>query len=357
MNSPLSVIEAKVEFHRCQTGNSNENLNARLIACGQRLNRLSYYSTKKILILICILFTPFIIGGCSSLQNNTANTLEKQIELQQMEHELTMEPASTEKKSAADFEAQGDRYLQQGDINRAYFYYVKGLGVEPDNVSLLHKQGMLLLKKNNFIEAERVYEKMLSLAAKDPRALAGHSISFFGQGKFDEAEKGFLAVIEFKTNDWQSYEYLGLIYSQRQEFDRAIAQFKKALSYKPNSLSATNNLAVTYYMNGEFDNAVRLYRDLAATTSDRKVHNNLALAYFQLGKYQNALESFKKGTNNEATAYNTMGREYLFARKYDEAIEAFEKAIVLNPKYYTSAQKNLDLAKREQSSVLGKSVQ
>lgn len=357
MNSTLSLAAKKAEspYHKASTSNM-------IVTIG--LNSLrrwfpgpSSRSIEKLLVLLCLGLLPVTLSGCSSLENKTADTLERQIELQQIEHELEMEPASTEIRTAAEFERQGDRYLQQGDINRAFLYYAKGLGVEPDYIPLLNKQGILLLKKKKFVEAEQVYGKILALTSTDPRALAGRSMACFGQGKFDEAEQGFLSALESKTDDWLTYEYLGLIYSQRQEYERAISQFKKALSFKPNNISAANNLAVTYYLNGNFDQAVRLYRDLAASAGNRKIHNNLALAYFQMGQYENAMESFKKGTGNEATAYNNIGREYLFAKKYDEAIKAFEKAIVLNPKYYTSAQKNLDLARRELSSSLGDSGQ
>ncbi|OGR13255.1 MAG: hypothetical protein A2097_12095 [Desulfobacula sp. GWF2_41_7] len=339
MNSPLPVIAKTAE------GRPFPVMQAK---AGNHFNRLSCQLPGHILVLSLIILAPVFMSGCSYLQNNTtANTLEKQIELQQIEHELAAEPESTEKKTAAEFEGQGDRFLQRGDINRAYMYYVKGLGVEPDNVSLLHKQGMLLIKKNKFVEAEQIYEKLFTLAEKDPRTLAGRSKAYFGQGKFEEAEQGFLAALAIKSDDWQAHEYLGLIYSQRQQYDKAISRLKTALGYKPNNVSVGNNLAVTYYLNGDFNEAARLFRNLTAKNGDKKIHNNLALAYFQLGQYENALESFKKGASNEAAAYNNMGREYLFAKKYNEAIEAFEKAIVLNPKYYASAQKNLDLARRE----------
>jgi len=313
------------------------------------------YSSMKTLLLFSIICTPIFISSCSSsVQNSTTDTLEKQIELQHIRHELWTEPAPMEHKTAAEFEDLGDQYLRKGDINRAYLHYVRGLGVESDRVSLLHKQGMLLIKKNKFIEAEKVYEKLLTLTNKDPRILTGRSIVFFGQGKFEEAEQGFLAALVIKADEWQAHQYLGLIYSQKQEYDKAITYFKEALAFKPNNVSITNNLAVTHYLNGDFNEAVRLLNGLATTTKNPKIYNNLALAYFQLGYYEKALDSFKKGSGNEAAAYNNIGQEYLSVRRYSEAIEAFDKAMALNPKFYTSAQKNLDQARRELSRTLAK---
>ncbi|OGR18360.1 MAG: hypothetical protein A2X81_10315 [Desulfobacterales bacterium GWB2_56_26] len=305
-------------------------------------------------ILFVILAASLLFGGCSSVNDNTAKTLEKQIELQQVRHELTTEPVISEKKTVPELEQMGDTYFRKGDINRAYLYYLKGLNVEPNRISLLQKQGRLLIRKKKYAEAELVYGRLTPLAGDDPQTLAGHSMAYFGQGRFEEAEQGFLAALAKKEDDWQAHEYLGLIHSQKQEYDEAIAQFKTALAYKPRDLSITNNLAVTCYLNGDFAEATRLLENLAARTKDRKIYNNLALAHFQLGHYDIALEYFKKGSDNEAAAYNNMGQEYLFAKKFEKAIEAFDKAIALNPKYYTAAQKNMDQAKRQLASVLAK---
>lgn len=310
---------------------------------------------RRSLPLLAMLAAALILGGCSTATDNSAKTLEKQIELQQIRHEMTAEPMISEKKTVAEYEQMGDSCLRKGDINRAYLYYLKGLNAEPNKVSLLQKQGRLLIKKKKYAEADHIYARLMQLAGDEAMTLTGRSMVLFGQGRFDEAEQGFLAALAKKGDDWQSYEYLGLLHSQKQEYVQAIVRFKTALAYHPKDLGIINNLAVTYYLNGDFTETVRLLENLPAATRDGKIYNNLALAHFQLGNYDDALEYFKKGLQNDAAAFNTMGREYLFAKKYEKAIEAFEKAMALNPKYYAAAQKNMDQAKRQLANVLAKS--
>ena len=301
---------------------------------------------------IFILLPVFILatgGGCSFFQNNTGYDLEKQIERQQIHQEMASELAVQEEKSAAEYADLGDRFLLQGDINRAYIYYMKGLGEDPNNVSILHKQGALLLKKNKYSEAEATYEKLLAIDSNDWLALEGRGKVYFGLSKFSEAEKIFLNVLSVKPDQWQSHEYLGLIYSRKKNYTQAINRFKTALAYQPRNTRVSNNLAVTYYINGNFDEAVRLYQLLLKTSNNQKIYNNLALAYFQLGLYDEALDSFRNGTDTEAVAYNNMGYEHLTHRNYKEAVQAFEKAIELYPKFYPSAQKNLNIAQKGMS--------
>jgi Flp pilus assembly protein TadD len=306
---------------------------------------------KMLLRFPVIAISLFLLTSCASSQDKTGANLERQIKFQHMEQQLIAEPVSKEKRTAAEFEEQGDRYLLRGDNNRAYIYYAKGLGVAPDNVSLIHKQGVLLLKKSKFGEAEAVYEKLLTVNSKDSAALEGRGKATFGQGKFPEAEQDFLAALAINPGHWQSQEFLGLIHSRRQEYDQAINRFKAALGQQPWNESISNNLAVTYYLKGDFKEAVLLLKGLVKTTQNRKVYNNLALASFQLGLYDEAMDAFRRGSENEAVAYNNMGSEFFTSKRYKEAIQAFEKAIDLHPKFYPSAQNNLLIANHALSNA------
>lgn len=299
--------------------------------------------TVQIPVILCLLLA---LNACSSFQDGSAYNLEKQVERQQIESALMSEPDLQEERTVEEFEALGDRYLLRGDINRAYIYYIKGLGLEPDNVNILHKQALLLLRKSKFVEAEAVYTKLLGLDAEDSLALEGQGRSCFGLKKFSEAEQNFLAAVALNPELWRSYEFLGLLHSRRQEYDQAIHQFKTALGQRPEREGIINNLALSYYAVGDFNETVRLLEGVAKRTRNRKVFNNLALAYFQLGLYREALQSFKRGSANEAAAYNNMGYAFLQEKKYTEAIPAFEKAIELHPKFYPAAQKNLEIAEQ-----------
>lgn len=313
---------------------------------------------NKLFLFPCIFLSLLLMSGCSALQNESSYNLDKQIERQQIQHDLmSSDQDEQDNRTATEFEELGDRYLVRGDINRAYIYYIKGLGVEPDNVSLAHKQGALLLKKKKFIEAETVYEKLLSVDRQDTVALEGCGKALFGQGKLIEAESFFLAALERKPDQWQSHEFLGLLYSRQQKYDQAKEHFKKALSSQPRNVSVNNNLAVTFYLSGNFGEAVRLFKGLTTISNKPIIHNNLALAYFRIGRFDEALESFKRGTDTEAMAYNLMGYEFLIDKKYDQAVEAFERAIELYPKFYPSAQKNLDVARHELSKAVAAAEQ
>jgi tetratricopeptide (TPR) repeat protein len=296
----------------------------------------------RVLLLVLI---PAVLTGCTSLKP-AGMDLEKQIERQQQMELLNAEPEKQETLTLAEYEAIGDRYILNKDINRAYFNYMKALAIEPENVPLLHKQGKLLAKKEKYAEGEKVFRKLLAISEDDALAYEGLGRSLLGQKKTAEAEKAFLAAIERNKDLWQSHHFLGLVYSAQQEYEKAVVEFKLALSFRPQDSAVLNNLAITYYLQGEYEQAEVILRTLTKSTQQKKVYNNLAITYVQLGRYNEALSAFKKGSKSEASAYNNIGIEFLAHERYEEAIGAFEKAIALNPQFYPSANANLDQARK-----------
>lgn len=206
----------------------------------------------------------FGLGGCASFQNNPADvSLQRQIERQQKIYELNEEPQKQEKLSLKEYEDLGDRSLIKGDIDRAYMYYIKALAINPNKISLLHKQGKLLAKKNEHVDAEKVYRFLLSKSKKDALAYEGLGQALLGQKKITAAEDALLTAIALNDELWRSHHFLALIYGTQQQYGRAIEQFKKALSYRPQDSSLLNNLAVTYYLNGQYAEAEKILTVLA----------------------------------------------------------------------------------------------
>lgn len=315
-------------------------------AGNDRPSSAQIFLKRNTLLAVTLLMVMVLTGGCSALQDRRAAVdLERQIARQQVAREFAHDAVVSKVRSAAEYEQLGDRYVLSRDISRAYLYYLKGLEMEPERVSLLEKQAKLLLAKQKFFEAELVYRKLLTLNSTNGVALEGLGKALFGQKKYDAAEQSFSQALEYNDQSWAAFEYLGLIASHRHDFLEAHTWFEKAIELQPDRDSLVNNLAVSLYLNGKYTEALRLFNTLSKTTDERKVHNNLALTYFRLGYYDQAMASFKKGSKNAAEAYNNLGYQYLVDKQFLKAMNAFEKAIDLNPRYYVEAEKNFALAK------------
>ncbi|WP_028585051.1 tetratricopeptide repeat protein [Desulfogranum mediterraneum] len=308
-------------------------------------------SFSKIGTFIFMIITCLLLSNCSIFQGDSSYDLERQINLQNAQREITSESQPEAKKTAEEYEARGDLYLIQNDFNRAYVQYVKGLGQSPDNRSLLHKQANLLLKKDRRIEAKNIYNKLLEQDKGDSLALQGLGRILFSQGAFKKAEEAFNQAIELNPDLGRSFEFIGLIHCSREEYQIAITFFQKALSLLPTDYTVTNNLAVTYYILKDYSKSVSLLKTIPEKLKGKKVYNNLALSYFKLGDHDTALVYFKRGSESDSIAYNNIGYEFLCTNNYIPAISAFELAIKLHPKYYPEAQTNLKVAKNALTKI------
>lgn len=300
--------------------------------------------------MFSLLGCPVVIGclllsGCSSLQQTAKYDLEKQIERQQ-QYQLAEEPAPAEKMTASEYENKGDGYLRLGDKNRALLYYLKALALEPENPKLLAKEAGLLLQREKYGEAEKLYRKLLAAHGADAAGNEGLGRALLGQNRVDEAEPFFRQAVDLDSGMWRSCNGLALIYGQRGDYRQALSWMKKALAQRPQDIALINNLAVTYYLMEDYSQAETILRAAAGHSTNSQLHNNLALVYIRLGRFNEALEAFKKGAPSEAIAYDNMGRYYLAQRLYKEAIAAFETAIARNPKFYPSANERLEQAKQ-----------
>jgi len=265
--------------------------------------------------------------------------MRKQQVLNEVEEEFHPElPEPTVEK----YEQTADACFGRGDINRAFLYYNKALGIDGDNDRLIHKIGLLWLKKKKYAEAEKVIEYALSLNSQPALYHQSLGQALFGGLKIDQAEQSFRTALAKDDNLVSSHVYMGLLHGGRGEYEQAAACYEKALALDPRNIAALNNLALTRLAMGRQEEALDIFEQLGRLyPENKKVFNNMGLLYCRLNKYEQAMGSFKMGTLDEATAYNNLGYGLLYHQRYQEAQQAFEKAVGLNPKYYEKADNNL----------------
>lgn len=168
--------------------------------------------------------------------------------------------------------------------------------------------GNILAKKQEYQEALKIYEKILTFALTE------------------EEKKNVLP---------QVYCNRGYIYLTLNKISEAIEDFQKALKLKPDYFEAHFNLGNAYFQKGDFNLAEKSYQKAL------KLKENYPLLYFQLGrlytewnKKEKAIQYYKKlialQPNNYIGFYN-LGLLYRDLGKKEEAANYLEKAIRLNP--------------------------
>jgi tetratricopeptide (TPR) repeat protein len=281
-----------------------------------------------------------ILSGCASQQQNYRTRVRYENLHEEPADKKTL-PAMTSDQ----LEKSGDAFLSRGNLYKAFAQYEKSLQLNPDNIGLVYKKGLLFVIGGLNQDAIKEFQKVIKKESGHALAHKGMGQAFFQMKKYDEAEKNFRKAIELDQELWQVHNSLGIIYDYKKRYDIAIHEYNTAISLKPDEGFLHNNLGVSCSLAGEYEKAINAFNKALETKySKSKTYNNLGMALSKLGRYQEALEAFRKG-GNEAQAYNNLGCIYLEEGKFEKAITCFEKAIEINPAFYLRASENLKKAR------------
>lgn len=152
--------------------------------------------------------------------------------------------------------------LRNYDWKEPEKFYLKSIKHFPEATLLWNNLGNLYLEKGLYDEANKCFEKSLSLTPNYIAPLIGLGISYYCKGNFEISEKILKRVIEKNPDIPFSYFYLGLIYNKR-------GDYKKGIEYLLTSIKIYPNFSKAYFILGKY--------------------------FLELNDYKNAENFFKKG--------------------------------------------------------------
>ena len=182
-------------------------------------------------------------------------------------------------------------------------YQIKKLNIEE-----LFNLAVQNQKKNNLVDAKKLYNKILNLHPK------------------------FIAA----------YNNLGLIYKSEGENEKAIQCFKKIIKINPNLINAHNNLGIIFQKLGENKKAKDCYEKIIqADPNFIMAQYNFGLVLKQLGEYEKAISCFKKVIEIDSSivnAHNSLGATYADLGRYKEAIDCYTVVLKHDNKHKIAKQ-------------------
>ncbi len=105
-------------------------------------------------------------------------------------------------------------------------------------------------EKNNYREAEKLYEKVLAQTPNNVNMLNNLGVVRFRSGKLKLAEESFKKAIAIRPEDGFSHCTLGIVYYSQQRFDDAVNELTKALAINIKNPTAHNYLGITASQKG-----------------------------------------------------------------------------------------------------------
>ncbi len=235
---------------------------------------------------------------------------------------------------------KGDGAMQEGNIDKALFFYVRALQFDPENVDLLAHIGEIQMQRNKIVLAKRA---LLQARRYDPthaRTLEALGLIYMNEGKDEQAFADLTMAVEKDPGLWRAHNALGVYADKKADYVVAQTHYNAALSINPQAAHILNNRGYSKFLSGDSHGAAL---DLYEAANDRafsQAWGNLGMIYAKQGWYQDAITTYKQ-IMSEANAYNNTGYAALQNGDLVEAKRFLNEAIKRSPTYFPAAVQNL----------------
>jgi len=256
---------------------------------------------------------------------------------------------ATEFPVASEAEAldQARQSLQQGDVDKTLFYYVRALQFQPDNIELLAQIGKIQMQRNNHDLASRAFLSALDLDDTHAPSLEGLGLIYMANGRSEQAIDKLKSAVAFDSQLWRAHNALGVHADKSEDYSAALIHYNMALSINPDAADVLNNRGYSRLLAGDIDGATQ---DLYEAAEIRKLPlawANLGKLHATQGRYNDAIATYSH-VMSEAHALNNTAQAAIENGDISQAKFFLNKAIQLSPTYFPAAEENLSLIARRE---------
>jgi len=244
-------------------------------------------------------------------------------------------------------------YLIQREYDRALVEADKATAFIPDNHKFFILKGDIYLCKSDFINAEKVYRKLMEAEKQTAYICSIEKMAFLYilQGKFEEAENYVIKALQFteSINDEyrQKYEHLLLskLYQKSGKFEKALTAINKA---RCDPIEDKFNRGLIYLELKSIDESQRAADELREKIQQGLYKKQMRLYYTLMGKIELKRENF-----SVAVEYFQKAISLLPPQEISTFYKSDEHAIFINYlalAYYKSG--DLDRARKEYEKLI-----
>lgn len=237
--------------------------------------------------------------------------------------------------------AEGDAAARQGDYRRALFLYMQAVDAEPTAPHWL-RVGLANVKLGNQSLAWSAYSQAIEADADYAPAHEEIGLLYLAMKQPAPGRHHLERATEIDPQRWRSHNALGVLFDADLDHQRAIGHYEQALASNPDSAEILNNLAYSHFLAGRFDEArAFLQRALLIDPKYESAIANLGLLHARQGHYREAVATLERIMEAPA-AHNDVGYLALRQGDLDMAEWLLMEAIRLAPRYYQTANENLE---------------
>ena len=213
--------------------------------------------------------------------------------------------------------------------SEAIYYCDKAISIEPENIELYNKKGIIFGILGHDENALECFENVLD---KDPKNITAHilkSEALFMLQRVDDALLFFEKAAISNPNNLTVYFRMGVILMRLNRLPDAVVQFKKAIEINPNSHESYYFLGLIMYKRAKYNDAIPYFKHAVSLCQKSDYFNEIGNSLMYLHKYDEAITFFNKSItlDSSCTAYINKCMSLHTLKKYPEVIACFKIAI------------------------------
>ena len=206
-----------------------------------------------------------------------------------------------------------------------------------DQVSNLVQQGVTLHQQGNLIEAQVIYEKILSIQPDHFNALQLLGVLFSQAEQYLQSIEVLYKALQINPNHARTYSNYGIALKELKRFDEALGSYDQAIAINPDYGDAYYNRGNTLMELKRFDEALSSYDQAIAINPDyHESYNNRGNTLKELKRFDEAINSYNQAITinpDYHEPYNNRGNTLKEFKRFDEALVSYNQAISIDPDY------------------------
>ena len=213
--------------------------------------------------------------------------------------------------------------------SEAMYYCDKAISIEPENIELHNKKGIIFGVLGNDEKALECFENVLD---KDPKNISAHVLkgeALFMLERVNDALAFFEKAVVLDRNNLTVHIRMGMILMRLNRLPDAIIQFKKSVEINPNSHESYYFLGLVMSERAKYDDAIFYFKHAVSLYPKSEYFNEIGYSLMFLHKYDEAITFFNKSitldSNCDAYTHKCMSLHNL--ERYPEVIECFKIAV------------------------------
>lgn len=225
---------------------------------------------------------------------------------------------------------------QEGNLDRAGYFYRKYLELDPENAEVMHLLAVVFRQQGNLPESAAMLGKAVNL--QDPpsiRTMLDLAVTLQMLGRFEEVVSVCRDVLDITPESIDARVIMGGAWMKLGKPEKAAPIFKAALALNPDDPNVLNNLGLALAASGRPTPAIRQYeRAIQLKPENFQAYNNLGNVFAGLDNFQRAAECYRRALDIKPDYFDSlvnMGNALRSLGETQGSIDAYRRAASVMP--------------------------